>query len=151
VAAGTFGEHGEGLWDAFVKTRDRPEARKAARERFEEEVLHADIAAFRNAPIGSKTCFFDCGVVEATAYLEVQGSEVPKEFLDALEECRYDRVFFAPFWPELMKNTADAGITEWRRNFSDALYGIYERLGYDIVTIPKASVEERVKFIMGRL
>jgi len=58
------------------------------------------------------------------------------------------RVFVAPPWPEIYVND-----TERKQDFAEAVrsYDAYRSCGYDLVTLPKSTVDERVAFVLDRL
>lgn len=145
IADGDFGDEEKRLWEGFVNARE-PEQRKKARLVFERAVLARDIEAFEEAPT-SKDCFFDCGIVEAYSYLELENIEIPKEFLDALKGYRYDSVFILPEWLELFKSRDKPEVVEWARKLAGIISSTYERLGYKPVIVPKGTPEQRASFI----
>ena len=61
-------------------------------------------------------------------------------------------MFIAPPWPEMFRNDAerihtyDDAVAEYA-----TLLKTYQRLGHELVFIPKASVPERVDFILREL
>lgn len=95
--------------------------------------------------------FFDRGLVDAAAALQHATGE---PVLDALGLAhRYHRrVFLTPPWPEIYRRDGarqhdlGAAIAEYER-----LATAYRRLGYETVTLPKASVEARTELIIRRL
>jgi predicted ATPase len=60
------------------------------------------------------------------------------------------RVFLAPPWREIYKIDS-----ERKQNFDEAvrtyslMQNTYEGCGYEVVTMPRVSVEERVEFILS--
>ncbi len=95
--------------------------------------------------------FFDRGLVDAAAALQYLTCEPALERIGSLH--RYHRrVFFTPPWPEIYATDAerrhdlDAAIAEY-----DRLLRAYPSLGYQVVTLPKVSVFERVGFILHTL
>jgi predicted ATPase len=90
---------------------------------------------------------FDCGLVDAVAALQhFSGEPLDRELCIAN---RYNiLVFVAPPWSEIYVRDE-----ERRHSYAEALAEydrlerIYSELGYDIVTLPKASVAERVNFV----
>jgi len=97
--------------------------------------------------------FFDRSIVDAVSGLEHMKVSVPLHLMKALETFRYSsKVFIAPPWPEMFRNDAERIHT-----YEDAvaeyatLLKTYQRLGHELVFIPKASVPERVDFILREL
>jgi predicted ATPase len=95
--------------------------------------------------------FFDRGLPDLLAYLEVAGQPVPAATQAAVAAHRYQTpVFLAPPWPEIYVNDAE----RWQ-TFAEAealyhaLRRTYQALGYPILDLPKSSVAERVAFVRG--
>lgn len=95
--------------------------------------------------------FFDRGLVDAAAALQYLTCEPALERIGSLHRYHW-RVFFTPPWPEIYATDAerrhdlDAAIAEY-----DRLLRAYPSLGYQVVTLPKVSVFERVGFILHTL
>ncbi|KMS52516.1 ATPase [Novosphingobium barchaimii LL02] len=95
--------------------------------------------------------FFDRGLIDAAVALEhASGKPVAESFC---RKHRYHReVFLTPPWPEIYRHDADrrhdmtAALDEYER-----LLAAYPHLGYDVVILPKASVEARADFLLERL
>jgi predicted ATPase len=95
--------------------------------------------------------FFDRGLIDAAVALEhLTGEAVPTEL--AARRRYASPVFLAPPWPELFVSDA-----ERRHDFAsavaeyDRLAAAYPALGYDVVTLPKVSIAERVVFVLERV
>jgi predicted ATPase len=95
--------------------------------------------------------YFDRGLIDAAIALEHASGEPVAETL--CREHRYHReVFLTPPWPEIYRQDADrrhdiaAALDEYER-----LLAAYLRLGYDVVILPKAPVEDRADFLLERL
>jgi predicted ATPase len=93
--------------------------------------------------------FCDRGLPDLLAYLEVAGQPVPMATQAAVAAHPYQvPVFLAPPWPEIYVNDAE----RWQ-TFAEAevlyhaLRCTYQALGYPVLDLPKASVEERVAFV----
>ncbi|HEX7848690.1 MAG TPA: AAA family ATPase [Sphingomonas sp.] len=95
--------------------------------------------------------FFDRGLIDAVVALQQAGGGMV--LADLAARYRYDqRVFLAPPWPELFASDAerrhglDAAIAEY-----DRLAVAYPALGYEVILLPKASVAERITFVLERI
>lgn len=112
------------------------------------DIALADREAARHA---AGWVFFDRGLVDAATALE-HATGVPQ--LERLcRDHRYHRtVFLTPPWPEIFvtddarRHDMAAALAEY-----DRLLVAYAALGYEIEILPKASVAERVEFVLGRL
>ena len=71
----------------------------------------------------------------------------------AAERFRYNRrVFVAPPWPAIYTRDAERKQTpeEAVRTY-EALVTAYTKCGYELVSLPLVSVEERVRFVLAEI
>ena len=100
----------------------------------------------------SEVVFLDRGIPDVLAYMHYIGDSYPKSFSDACENHRYQKVFLLPPWKEIYVSDA-----ERYENYEQAvlihehLEETYRNFGYDLVTIPKDTVENRVEFLLKHL
>lgn len=97
--------------------------------------------------------FFDRGVPDCIGYLRLMGLPVPAHMHRAADVCRYNRlVFLAPPWREIFHQDEERrqDFAEAVRTF-EALASTYRDLGYELVELPCAPVEERRRFVLDRL
>ncbi|MBB4952672.1 putative ATPase [Agrobacterium vitis] len=96
--------------------------------------------------------FFDRSLIDAaTARHAATGDNAQ---LNALkyQHRYYTRVFLTPPWPEIYQQDAQrqhdmaAAEEEYQR-----LLATYPALGYEVIVVPKAPVEERVEFVLTTL
>jgi predicted ATPase len=123
------------------------------RVRFAELMLAWEIRSYKEALAASGPVFFDRGVPDVLGYLRLIGEAIPKHLKQAAENYRYNpRVFIAPPWPEIFCQDR-----ERKQDFEEAvrtyqaMVATYLEFGYELVEIPKASVEERVRFVVHRI
>lgn len=91
---------------------------------------------------------FDRGVPDCWAYARWFGvDEGP--FIEAARTRRYeDWVLYFPFWEEIYVNDRLRHASpELARQFDDLLAETYVQAGYDLIQVPRASVERRVEFV----
>jgi predicted ATPase len=93
--------------------------------------------------------FFDRGLPDLIAYLEVGGRSVPAVcYRAAAQHAYHAEVLLTPPWPAIYVNDAE----RWQ-TFSEsvALYDrlviTYQRLGYQLLELPLVPVPERVLFV----
>ena len=125
----------------------------ADRALFAEVMLASDIRSYRDAETCQGPVLFDRGVPDVVGYLTLCGLPVPPHANMAAERFRYARqVFIAPPWPEIF-----SGDLERKQSFGEAeatyraMEQVYKGLGYDLVTLPRVPVDERVRFVRGRI
>ncbi|WP_442937763.1 AAA family ATPase [Nonomuraea sp. SBT364] len=118
---------------------------------FAELMLSWDLRSYREAPADG-TVLFDRGVVDVAAYLALSGRPVPPHVRAAAATVRYGRAFAAPPWPEIYERDAERkqDLDEAERTYA-ACVAAYEEYGYDLVTLPRASVGERARFVIRAL
>jgi predicted ATPase len=97
--------------------------------------------------------FFDRGIPDLIAYLEVAGLPVPPAYLaDATAYPYQNPVLLAPPWAEIYVNDAE----RWQ-TFAEAealyhaLRHTYQRLGATVLELPKTTVAARVDFVRSAL
>ncbi|GGG84902.1 AAA family ATPase [Edaphobacter dinghuensis] len=96
--------------------------------------------------------FFDRGIPDTLCYARLVG--LPEDqIVEACRKYRYaQRVFLAPPWKEIYARDA-----ERKQSFGEAertyelMTQTYEDCGYEVVEIPRVSVEERVDFILSMM
>ncbi|WP_246267566.1 AAA family ATPase [Nonomuraea typhae] len=125
----------------------------ADKDLFAELMLAWELRSHRAAPAGDGPVFFDRGVVDVIGYLRLEGRPVPPHVHEAALRFRYHRrVFAAPPWPEIYRNDAERKQSpeEAERTYA-AVTGAYADYGYELVTLPKASLEDRLAFLLGNI
>jgi predicted ATPase len=117
---------------------------------FAELMLSWEIRSWRMAQDGA-VVFFDRGVPDVVGYLRLLGLPVPAHVHNAAQTFRYDRrVFIAPPWPEIFR-----GDSERRQDFCEAvrtyeaMVATYTDYGYELVELPRSSVDDRVRFVLA--
>lgn len=120
---------------------------------FAQEILRVDVENYRNAPLDSDPIFFDRGIPDALGMLDELGLLTPLVLRRHLDDYPYLRkVFVAPPWREIYTTDEerDQSFDESVR-VHDALREWYVRCGYEIVEIPRASIEARCAFVLRAL
>ncbi len=97
--------------------------------------------------------FYDRGIPDIIAYLRNGGEVVPPIYKQVLQETSYEKwVFFAPPWPQIYVNDLERPQKyDESLRISDLLRETYEELGFQLITLPKTSCEERFAFMMEKL
>lgn len=120
---------------------------------FSQKLLEYRIIQFKDAEKEKQPyVFIDRGIPDVVAYMDYMNQEYPAYFKEACQEYRYDQIFILPPWQEI--HTTDG---ERYENFEQAtaiqdnLIKTYTQYGYDLIKIPKASVEERLNFVMNHI
>lgn len=118
---------------------------------FAELMLSWEMRSYDMARNEKGAVFFDRGIPELTGYLKLMGLPVPAHMRKAAEIFRYNRrVFALPPWREIFGQD-----TERKQDFSEAVRTFeavteaYREMGYDLVEVPRAPVEERMNFVLA--
>ncbi len=117
---------------------------------FAELMLDCELEAYARFEGAAGPVFFDRGTPDVVGYLSLCGLPIPAHVERAAREVRYDRsVFIAPVWPEIFAQDAERrqDLDEAQRTF-DAMTEVYPRFGYELIELPKASVAERIAFML---
>jgi len=99
-----------------------------------------------------KINFYDRTNVDAYAYLNKGQATLSENWNTDLEEMRFEKVFFLPVWPEI--HSLDKQRMESLQEcyeVEEFLKSAYHELGYDLIEVPPAPIDERVAFILARL
>jgi predicted ATPase len=120
---------------------------------FAEAMLVFDMRSYRLAEDTLGTVFFDRGVPDMIGFMRLMGLPVPAHMLKAAATFRYNRrVFVAPFCPEIFANDRERKQSpEEARRTCESIEETYRELAFETVELPKASVEERVAFVLARI
>lgn len=120
---------------------------------FAERMLARDIRTYREAERRGGVVLFDRGIPDVVGYLRLSGLSVPRHIEAAVRALRYaPTVFIAPPWPEIFE--ADA---ERKQSLSEAestywaMVEVYTALGYSLLTLPRAPVGERARFVRAAI
>jgi predicted ATPase len=125
----------------------------ADQQAFAELMVVRDIAAREVALASGAITVLDRGVPDVAGFLRVSGLPVPSHIDEAARTCRYNqRVFIAPFWPEIFTGDAER---KQSPDVAEATFAImvetYRDYGYDLVELPRATVAERAAFVIERI
>lgn len=96
--------------------------------------------------------FLDRGIPDILAYMHYIGDSYPSFFDQAGREHQYSKIFVLPPWEEIYES--DEARYE---NFEQAklifahLLETYQKYGYQLIEVPRGTVEERIQFILNQL
>ncbi|KAF3361902.1 Uncharacterized protein PHSC3_001556 [Chlamydiales bacterium STE3] len=117
--------------------------------KFLELALSRYLFQFNSQKESEKFTFFDRGIIDAIRLDHPQ----PEYFQHTAKNFRYNRlVFLVPPWEEIFANDGERkhDFESAKKEFNELLIK-YKKWGYETVLIPKASVKERVDFILNKL
>ncbi|WP_126136820.1 AAA family ATPase [Tritonibacter mobilis] len=125
----------------------------ADRGLFAQTMLSWDMRSYHEATKHPGPVLMDRGVPDTLGYLRLCNLPVPAHVEKAAGMFRYNpRVFIAPHWPEIFGQDAERkqGEAEARATF-EVMQRTYQSLGYEVITLPKARVEDRVALVLSHL
>lgn len=120
---------------------------------FAEAMWPREVAAQQQALATGGTVVLDRGAPDVVGFLRLSGLPVPTHIDAAARTIRYNpRVFLAPFWAEIYAHDAERKQPPEIAAATEALMrSTYADYGYTLVELPRASVAERVRFVLDRL
>nr|WP_315256629.1 ATP-binding protein [uncultured Flavobacterium sp.] len=120
---------------------------------FSQMLLDGRIKQFNNAQNEPhQWVFIDRGIPDVVAYLDYIGDDYPNHFVDACNENVYTKIFILPPWEAIYQSDS-----ERYENFDQAktiykhLTQTYINYGYDLIEVPKDSVDNRILFILDKI
>ena len=96
--------------------------------------------------------FLDRGIPDVLAYMHYIGDSYPAFFDQACRDHIYTKIFLLPPWEDIYISD-----NERYENFEQAkliynhLTETYQKYGYDLIEVPKGTVEERISFILNQI
>lgn len=120
---------------------------------FSEMLLKGRIKQFESAlQESSEVVFIDRGIPDVVAYMDFIGDLYPERFAAACEQCKYSKIFLLPPWEEIYMSDS-----ERYENFEQAttiykhLVQTYEKYGYELIEVPKDTVDNRILYILDKI
>lgn len=96
--------------------------------------------------------FIDRGIPDVLAYMNFIGDDYPSHFEDICNENIYTKIFILPPWKDIYESD-----NERYENYEQSeiiythLVETYQNFGYELVEVPRDTVEKRVAFILERI
>lgn len=96
--------------------------------------------------------FIDRGIPDVLAYMHYIGDAYPAFFDEACREHKYTKIFILPPW-EAIYESDDARYENYEQAtlIYKHLRETYESYGYNLIEVPKDTVDNRILFILGHL
>ncbi|MFP2997529.1 ATP-binding protein [Spongiivirga sp. MCCC 1A20706] len=120
---------------------------------FNKKILHQRIDQYRIALENDhELTFLDRGVPDVIAYMDFFDQEYNELFINACEQCVYDKVFILPPWEGIYISDNERFETfEEATAIYHHLVDAYKRFNFDLIEVPLLSVNKRVNFILNHL
>lgn len=99
-----------------------------------------------------KLVFLDRGLPDVVAYLDYFGTSYPKQFDVVCKKHFYSHVFILPPWEEIYRSDAERYENfEQAQKIHENIINSYKKLGYQLIAVPKESIEVRTEFILKEI
>jgi predicted ATPase len=96
--------------------------------------------------------FLDRGIPDILAYMHYIGDSYPAFFDHACKEHNYSKIFVLPPWQEIyISDEARYENYEQAKLIFSHLTQTYQNYGYELIEVPKGTLEERTIFILNQL
>ncbi|MBC7494098.1 MAG: ATP-binding protein [Flavobacterium sp.] len=120
---------------------------------FSELLLEGRKLQFKNAvEEPHEVVFLDRGIPDVLAYMHFIGDTYPGFFDAACREHIYSKIFLLPPWEEIyVSDDARYENFEQAQLIYKHLVDTYKNYGYELIEVPKDTVNQRVDFILNNL
>ena len=96
--------------------------------------------------------FLDRGIPDVLAYMNYIGDDCPSEFDEACRTHIYTKIFILPPWEEIYLSDAERYENYEQANLIYSfLKNTYESYGYELIEVPKNTVDKRILFILDKI
>ena len=120
---------------------------------FSELLLEGRKKQYQNAVAEPhKIIFIDRGIPDVLAYMHFIGDDYPDHFDEACKDHLYTKIFILPPWEQIFISDK-----ERYENFEQAqhidfhLIETYKKYGYELIEVPKDTVDNRILFILDKI
>lgn len=120
---------------------------------FSELLLEGRIKQYKQATEQKESIvFLDRGIPDVLAYMHYIGDSYPESFSKACLEFKYSKIFILPPWKDIYVSDKERYETyEQAILIQDHLKETYTNFGYELIEIPKDTVDNRVEFVLQHL
>lgn len=96
--------------------------------------------------------FLDRGIPDILAYMHYIGDSYPAFFDEVSKNHQYSKIFVLPPWEDIYESDeARYENFEQAKLIFDHLKETYQYYGYEMIEVPRGTVEERIQFILNQL
>ncbi len=120
---------------------------------FSELLLEGRKNQFKNAlEETNKIVFIDRGIPDILAYMHYIGDSYPPHFDLACRENLYTKIFILPPWEEIyVSDEARYENFEQAKLIHNHLSETYKNYGYELIEVPKGTLDQRILFILDQI
>jgi len=99
-----------------------------------------------------KIIFLDRGIPDVLAYMNYIGDQYPPSFEKACTDHLYTKIFLFPPWEEIFISDQERYENfEQSKNIDVHLVETYKKYGYELIEVPKDTVDNRILFILDQI
>jgi predicted ATPase len=96
--------------------------------------------------------FLDRGIPDVLAYMHYIGDSYPTSFDSACKEYIYSKIFILPPWEDIYVSDQERYENfEQAQLIHDHLVETYQKYGYELIEVPKDTVDKRILFILEQI
>ncbi|PRZ28234.1 AAA family ATPase [Flavobacterium granuli] len=96
--------------------------------------------------------FIDRGIPDVLAYMHYIGDSYPTSFDTICREHTYSKIFILPSWEEIyVSDEARYENYEQAKLIQNHLVETYQGYGYDLIEVPKDTLDNRILFILDKI
>ena len=114
------------------------------------EMLAQDHALFDGLPV-DEVVFSDTSFVETLVFAARAGISVGPKVVSWLTHRRYRQVFFLEPLPQYAQSAVRTESRAVAEQISAEVKACYERFGYELISVPSGTVDERAAFVLAFL
>jgi predicted ATPase len=116
-------------------------------------MLSASLKSYKSIQNAAEIHFFDRGILDTLCYADMINLEISAEMNEIAKNNLYNqKVFILPPWLEIYKTDNERKQTWEEAEFTfTKMKQTYIKYGYEIIEIPKDTVENRADFILEHL
>lgn len=120
---------------------------------FSQMLLDGRINQFKSAEKEPhQLVFIDRGIPDVVAYLDFIGDDFPEHFDNACRENVYSKIFMLPPWEEIYESDSERYENfEQSKTIYKHLKKTYTDYGYNLIEVPKDTVDNRILFILDKI
>jgi predicted ATPase len=93
--------------------------------------------------------FIDRGIPDVLAYMHYIGDSYPASFDAVCRQHIYSKIFILPPWEEIYRS--DEARYEQAKLIQNHLVETYQGYGYNLIEVPKDTVDNRILFILDEI
>ena len=118
-------------------------------------MLQASIATYQKAVTNysEQPKFFGRGIIDTLCYMDMEKIPLPDNLNRIVSEYRYNtKVFILPPWKEIYQTDSERKQSWQQAEFTfHQMKQTYQKYGYELIQVPAADVDTRVRFLLGQI